>query len=329
VTTSLRAVGDRLGEETMLAVRAVDEAIDLVRGLESDVAAAMLSKRDASPVTSADLAVQALLAARLDRHWPADALVAEEDATALRRAPDLAARVVAAVHRVDPAMRADDVLASIDRGRGAATGRFWTLDPIDGTKGLLRGGQYAVALARIDAGAVQIAILACPRLALDRPPGPVAVGGTAMGVRGRGAWWLARGGHQLERLSVSRVADPAQARVLHSLEAAHSDAATLQRVVGALGSGQPPRLMDSQVKHVVLAGGEADLLFRFPTSPHRHEAIWDHAAGALIVEEAGGRVTDLRGRPLDFTVGRQLSGNQGLLASNGALHEAALAAVRG
>jgi len=48
----------------------------------------------------------------------------------------------------------------------------------------------------------------------------------------------------------------------------------------------------------------------------------------LVVEEAGGRVTDLRGQPLDFTRGRQLTANFGVLASNGQLHQAALDAIR-
>ena len=50
----------------------------------------------------------------------------------------------------------DGILAAIDRGQhaGGAAGRFWTLDPIDGTKGFLRGGQYAIALALLEGGHV-------------------------------------------------------------------------------------------------------------------------------------------------------------------------------
>ena len=59
-----------------------------------------------------------------------------------------------------------------------------------------------------------------------------------------------------------------------------------------------------------------------------HEKIWDQAAGSLVVEEAGGRISDLDGRPLDFTAGRTLARNRGVLASNGHLHEVALQALR-
>ncbi|HXV27989.1 MAG TPA: inositol monophosphatase family protein, partial [bacterium] len=74
----------------------------------------------------------------------------------------------------------------------------------------------------------------------------------------------------------------------------------------------------------------ADLFFRFlsPKKPGYREKIWDQAAGTLIVEEAGGRVSDLTGQPFDFTQGRTLDANYGVAVSNGRLHAAAVEAVR-
>jgi 3'(2'), 5'-bisphosphate nucleotidase len=57
------------------------------------------------------------------------------------------------------------------------------------------------------------------------------------------------------------------------------------------------------------------------------EKIWDHAAGALIVEEAGGKVTDLDGNLLDFSHGARLGSNRGILATNGPIHNALLSAI--
>jgi 3'(2'), 5'-bisphosphate nucleotidase len=73
-----------------------------------------------------------------------------------------------------------------------------------------------------------------------------------------------------------------------------------------------------------------ELLFRLisPKSPDYEEKIWDQAAGALIVEEAGGKISDLDGKALDFTQGRTLNNNRGVLASNEILHEDALEAIR-
>ncbi len=76
-----------------------------------------------------------------------------------------------------------------------------------------------------------------------------------------------------------------------------------------------------------VARGEAELYLRMPRSADHVEKSWDHAAGALVVTEAGGRVTDLAGRALDFTRGRELTANRGIVATNGLVHADVLAAV--
>jgi len=83
--------------------------------------------------------------------------------------------------------------------------------------------------------------------------------------------------------------------------------------------------MDSQAKYAVLAAGGGEVIVRLlsPKLPDYREKIWDQAAGALVLEEAGGRITDLDGKPLEFT-SRVLVNNRGVLASNGHLHEALL-----
>jgi 3'(2'), 5'-bisphosphate nucleotidase len=312
-------------------MRIVAEAVNVARKAERDLAAGGLSKDDTSPVTVADFSVQAIIAARLARAFPSDPLVAEEDASVLRTVPGLAARVADIVRAADPAL--DEIPGLIDRGRGSPGRRFWTLDPIDGTKGLLRGGQYAVALALIEDGAVTIGVLGCPRLSLGERSAVDAVdargeGGIAVAVRGRGAWWSGGSRGPLLPLSVSHVNEPPHARVLHSFESAHNDADTLRQVVNALGFERPPWLMDSQAKHAVLSSGAADILLRCPSGQSYREAIWDEAAGSLLIEEAGGRVTDLAGHALEFSAGRRLSRNVGLVATNGVLHDAVLRAIQ-
>ena len=90
-----------------------------------------------------------------------------------------------------------------------------------------------------------------------------------------------------------------------------------------------PVLMDSQAKYAVLASGGAEVLLRLlsPKQPNYTEKIWDQAAGSIVLEEAGGQISDLDGKPLDFTTGRSLVHNRGILASNGPLHLAALEAL--
>jgi 3'(2'), 5'-bisphosphate nucleotidase len=113
------------------------------------------------------------------------------------------------------------------------------------------------------------------------------------------------------------------------VDAGHTNTGRVAELMETLGIHTPPVLMDSQAKYAVMAGGEAELLFRLLTraQPDYKEKIWDHAAGSLIIEEAGGTVTDLTGNRLDFTRGRALEGNVGILVTNGLLHEVAMAAI--
>ncbi len=93
------------------------------------------------------------------------ALVAEEDAEALRDNPLLRGRILEYVRRFIPSLGENELSELLSRGGHAGgSGRFWTLDPIDGTKGFLRGEQYAIALALIDGGAVRLGVLGCPNL---------------------------------------------------------------------------------------------------------------------------------------------------------------------
>jgi 3'(2'), 5'-bisphosphate nucleotidase len=88
--------------------------------------------------------------------------------------------------------------------------------------------------------------------------------------------------------------------------------------------------MDSQAKYALLAAGEGELILRLlsPSRPDYREKVWDQAAGSLILEQSGGRITDLDGKALDFKKGRRLEDNRGVLASNGLLHETALRALK-
>ena len=117
--------------------------------------------------------------------------------------------------------------------------------------------------------------------------------------------------------------------MLRSMEDVHTDPTRLALVAERLKLRRPPIALDSQAKYLVIAGGQAELLIRlFPsTKPDYKEKLWDVAAGALVIEEAGGRVTDLHGNPLDLMAGRELTRNCGSLISNGHLHDVVLSVV--
>ncbi|MFW6125015.1 MAG: 3'(2'),5'-bisphosphate nucleotidase [Pirellulales bacterium] len=336
--------------EAQFAVETVRRAAQLVLQVQAELVPEAIRKEDRSPVTVADFASQAMVSARLAAAYPDDPLVAEEDAGALRSADADATlgQIVTFVGREMPGATGDDVCCWIDHGRCEPAGRFWCLDPIDGTKGFLRGDQFAVALALIVDGRVELGVLGCPNLCGPREDdGDAGRGGRGnepgedewdhrgvlvVAARGEGAWSapLHDGDGPLRSLRVSAAQDPAGARLLRSFESGHTNVDQVDRLADRLGTNVEPVRMDSQAKYAVLAAGEGDVLVRLlsPARPDYRERIWDQAAGSIIVEEAGGRVSDLDGRALDFTAGRTLARNRGIVATNGHLHGALLDAVR-
>jgi 3'(2'), 5'-bisphosphate nucleotidase len=317
-----------LGRELAVAIGAVRAAAVLARAVQSRLAGAgVLEKDDRSPVTVADFAAQAVVGATLAEASGVQALVGEETAADLRA--ESAGRVREAVVEQVRAVRGSSVDAAqvldwIDRGASEPNGSatpYWTLDPIDGTKGFLRGEHYAIALALIRDGQVLLGVLACPRL--DAPDGSRGVLMTAV----RGGGTFARALFAGDDAPASAVRVSASARFCESVEAGHSDHTVAARVAARLGIVDAPLRLDSQAKYATVARGEASIYLRLPTRHDYREKIWDHAAGLILVEEAGGQVSDVRGVPLDFSRGRRLEANAGVIATNGRIHRQVLEAV--
>ena len=317
--------------EVAFAIDTTRRAGKLARLAQQRFVTMALTKDDRSPVTVADFGVQALVGSLLEQHDPSARLVAEEESDALKNDGATLTTVTALVAEFQEAASEDTVCAWIDRGGGMPNGRYWVLDPIDGTKGFLRREQYAVAFALIQDGRVEVGVLACPHLTGGRYAEPGGPGCIVVAVRHQGTWCAPLDDGEFVQLHVSDCTNPAQARVLRSAEAAHTNVSRLDRLLQGMGIAGEPVCMDSQAKYAVLAAGGGELLFRLLSSkqPDYRERIWDQAAGSLVVEEAGGRITDLEGKPLDFSAGRTLENNRGVLASNGGpLHDAALEALQ-
>lgn len=318
-------------QTAMAAVRAAAEVTQAVQ--KNLVTSDTLAKKDRSPVTVADFASQAVVTALLGRELNGVKLVGEESAGELRRPEQAALRTKVAEHvrAIFPDATQEQVLNWIDHGGwmpDGSTSRYWTLDPIDGTKGFLRGEQYAIALALIEDGRVVLGVLACPNLPQqDRKE----VGTLMMAVRGKGARLLPLKGATMECVAMARVSpvdNAAQAVICESVESGHTDQSSSAGIARALGTQAQPLRMDSQAKYVAVARGDAAIYLRLPTSDTYREKIWDHAAGVICVEEAGGTVTDIHGQPLDFSQGKKLEHNRGVIATNGKIHEQVLEVVK-
>jgi 3'(2'), 5'-bisphosphate nucleotidase len=241
-------------DNTLLAeVEAIAErAGEVILGFY-DGAVATRAKADASPVTAADEAAEAAILPALEPLLPGVPAVSEE-AVAAGRIPD--------VH-----------------GAKNPSGRFWLVDPLDGTKEFISGnGEFTVNIALIDRGRPILGVVHIPALAT-----------TYAGIVPD----LARKRHKgVDRPIGARKAPADGAIVLSSRS--HGDSDALDAFLAAERVGGH-RVAGSALKFCLVAEGIADL---YPRLGRTME--WDTAAGHAIVVAAGGRVTRLDGSDLTY-----------------------------
>lgn len=316
--------------ERGLALEAARRAALLTLAVQSEMPDRM-DKTGKEPVTIADFGAQAVIGALLQAEFPGDRVVAEESAADFEKLADHDQQA-AVIRHVGQALDADvsssQVAKWLDFGRDATSSRMWMIDPIDGTKGFLRKEQFAIAIGFAIGGQLVAGALACPRLPVDphQPDGEYGLILTA--ARGAGTTAEKLSGGAAWGVSASPASTPDDARAVESVESAHGDHTASAKTLAVLGVTRPPLRLDSQAKYAAVALGRAELYLRMQSRPDYRERVWDHAAGALVVMEAGGNVTDLYGQALDFTRGERLQANRGVLASNGLLHQATLDALR-
>ncbi|KAK4666066.1 3'(2'),5'-bisphosphate nucleotidase [Podospora pseudopauciseta] len=355
-TPNLAKMTSLYSRELEIAQLAVQRASILTKRVFHETSKGTVSKDDASPVTIGDFGAQALIISALKHNFPHDEIVAEEEATELRANPPLRDQIwelvrttslddVAAEGLLGGGIKdADAMLDIIDQGnsKGGKVGRVWTIDPIDGTKGFLRGGQYAVCLALLEDGDVKVGAIGCPNLPVDdAAPLTADIGANATDDEGRGVLFSAvigqgatsrplKAGALAEGRSISMkpLTDMSNASFCESVEAGHSNQSESAQIAQKLGITKQSVRMDSQAKYGSIARGAGDIYLRLPTSKTYQEKIWDHAAGDLIVREAGGQVTDIKGNRLNFGVGRTLATNSGVIAAPKAVHSQVLSVVQ-
>ena len=292
-------------------------------------------KTDSSPVTIADYAAQAIVNKHLFQYLGSDQkMVAEEDSTNLKKSTnsELLEEVIRNVEEIIGVSDSTEILDLIDRGNhDASSDRYWTLDPVDGTKGFIRGEQYAISLALIENGEVILGVLGCPNLSsihMETFESGKEEGTIYFSIKGKGSW--SGPTHELnkkDKLKISNKIKTDDCRACESVESSHSRFSYSSRIFDKLDLSLPPLRLDSQCKYAVVARGQAEIYLRIPTDYHYEEKIWDHAAGSIIAQEAGAIVTDIKGKRLDFRAGKTLKKNQGIACAIPAIHNKLLEAI--
>jgi 3'(2'), 5'-bisphosphate nucleotidase len=196
--------------------------------------------------------------------------------------------------------------------QAAKTGtRLWIVDPIDGTRGFARKlGEFSVMVALVDQGKIAVGVVSEPAHAR-----------LTYAVHGSGCWRRDGDGSGAQRCRVTNVSKLSMATLTQS----HSRGPDQpSRELKALQPARVTETYSAGIKLALVARGEADLYLN--TYDRCHD--WDICAGQILVEEAGGRVTNFLGQEPRYGLPGAVQ-LHGLLASNGGLHEAALACLRG
>jgi 3'(2'), 5'-bisphosphate nucleotidase len=224
-----------------------------------------------------------------------------------RESQDVILRSLRAAFPAD-AFRAEETTATLAEMPTAGP-RLWIIDPIDGTRGFARkNGEFSVMIALAIGGEAVVGVVLEP-----------AAGICTYAVQGGGCWRSVGGSAPVAvRVRPTSRLDAATLVQSHT-NPARGKTIPVQRL-------RPERVVETYsagIKLARVAAGEADLY----VSTYDTMNDWDLAAGHVLVAEAGGRVSTLDGRPLIY--GEPEPGHAGgLLASNGLLHDAAVAAMR-
>jgi 3'(2'), 5'-bisphosphate nucleotidase len=205
----------------------------------------------------------------------------------------------------DDALCAEETTPTLAAVPDRSGGRVWIVDPIDGTRGFAKKiGEFSVMIALAEDGVPAVGVVYEP-----------ARGRMTYAVRGGGCWRLDSDAADPSPCRVGTTADPAAATLTQS----HSKTGMPSWPTEALRPARVVETYSAGIKLALVARGEADVYVN--TYPEFHD--WDTCAGHLLVSEAGGRATGLKGEELVY--GRPGAWQRhGLVAANPALLDAAL-----
>ena len=196
--------------------------------------------------------------------------------------------------------RPRDAVLGEEQGSTGFSQRRWVVDPIDGTKNFVRGVPvWATLIALLDGDEPVLGVVSAP-----------ALGRRWWAAKGSGAW-SGRSLSAATRLHVSGVSRLADASLSYSSLSGWEEQGRLGPFLALTRSVWRTRAYGDFWSHVLVAEGAVDASFEPEVS------LWDIAPLQVVVEEAGGRFTDLGGRA------RPDGGS--VVCSNGLLHDEVLA----
>ncbi|KAI0200676.1 carbohydrate phosphatase [Astrocystis sublimbata] len=345
-------------QELRIAIGAVQAAAKISQSVLTNDDKGTVEKDDLSPVTIADFAIQALLTATIQSSFPSDSFVGEESAAELRENPPLLGRVWGLLVGLQDINERESGLCKLPQSPeqmcelidkcgfgqpgGPESGRVWVFDPIDGTKTFVQRQAYAINVALLEGGRQVLSVVGCPTLPVNATApidnstiDPTGRGSIAFAVRGYGTFvrplFETPAGEAVLPRQIKPLASSASTADLRAVSCYHmldSGVDDVHEAVHAkLGIGRGCDFLAWVLRWVTLGLGLANVTVWVYKERDRRGKIWDHAGGILLFEELGGKVTDIDGKEIDWTVGRKLSANHGFVAAPANVHEEVLRTV--
>ncbi|MFX1442149.1 MAG: inositol monophosphatase family protein [Promethearchaeota archaeon] len=296
--------------EISLAVDLVKKASEITEWFKKKGVETYL-KKDRSPATVADYSSQIYILSRLKVSFPKDQVIAEENEMELID-DNSASQIKECFNDLDINDITD--LKNLFNYRGQKSARQWTVDPIDGTKGYMKGLKYAIGIGLMVNSDPKISVINVPQYKNNG----IAIFTAEQGQGAKASY----GGKNFESIHVSNQINLKKARLCQSL---HYDLPWVTQFADKLGIEKRIK-MDSMAKFCLVADGSYDLYIK-PIMGFR-AFTWDYGPGDLLVREAGGKVTDLDEERLVFKDEKCILRAPGIITSNGALHDEVAVFIR-
>ena len=291
----------RYQKELKLGINVVKDALKVINWVKLN-GFSSFQKLDESPVTTADIASQVLITSNIKKNFPGDLIIAEESDTFM----DIQTEHI--IQKCFNELNLEDTFEfrEILNYGGSNNERQWTIDPIDGTQGFLEGLVYAVGISFFKKSDLKLAVIGIPNYN-DK--------GQAIFIaeKERGAE-ASYGENEFKPIKVSTKDNLEESLLYHSL---HYDKPWVEKFAKSVGIKNKIQI-DSMAKFCKIADGSADLYLKPIDKIHSYS--WDFSPGALIVQEAGGKISDLYGAPIQFLKDKLICNTPGLVASNSNLH---------
>ena len=269
------------------------------------------AKQDHSPVTVADLASQIYIISKLKDIFPEDSVIAEESFSTIVNLSN-EKLIQSCYNELNLSLEPD--FKELLNYRGVPSPNQWSIDPIDGTKGYLKGLSYAIGIGLISNRVKLFSIIGVPNYRENQAA-------IFYAKKGRGTS-VAYGESEFSSVIVSDKKNINDYTLCHSL---HYDEPWVLKLANILGIKKFVQI-DSMAKFCMIADGSSDLYIK-PMARDR-SFIWDFLPGDLLVTEAGGVVTDLMGNVPEYINEKCVISTPGLLVSNGRSHKEIIEVIK-